>query len=371
MSQMNPFNYQGPVSPDHLIDRQEELFALQKAAANRVNIRIAAPRRYGKTSLIEAHLRDMRRAGHHALRVDFYRAATISDIAKRLLSVYERELPGSRGAMLKIGRSLGLKVGTGGISASMTQHWEHPRAIPVDEARALLIDLLDLPAQSHSRDGRLTVICFDEFQDLLIADPGIDGLFRSVIQSHEQAAAYIYAGSSPSLMRQLFSLTERPFYGQARPLDLPPLPFAETFDELKRRFLDHDLPVSEDDLEAIITLGRGHPQRTMLLAHHLFDCLDEGKASPAQAATDRALAEIDSACSATWESFNRAEKSVVVSIADGLAPTGSTTAREHAITRSSLQRALKDLTQSETHLIKPGPKIQLLDPLFEEWLRRR
>jgi len=47
-----------------------ELDALQRAAASRVNVRLAAPRRFSKSSLLEAHGAAMRAAGHRAVRVD-------------------------------------------------------------------------------------------------------------------------------------------------------------------------------------------------------------------------------------------------------------------------------------------------------------
>jgi hypothetical protein len=67
---MNPFDYQRPVEPAVLIDRRQELDALQRAAAGAVAIRLAAPRRYGKTSVLAAHIAAMREVGHRALLVE-------------------------------------------------------------------------------------------------------------------------------------------------------------------------------------------------------------------------------------------------------------------------------------------------------------
>src|SRR3712207_6216061 len=77
----NPFDYQPPVAAPRLIDRLGELDALQAAAADAVAIRLAAPRRYGKTSILDAHIAAMRAAGHRAVRVDLSRVATIVDVA--------------------------------------------------------------------------------------------------------------------------------------------------------------------------------------------------------------------------------------------------------------------------------------------------
>ena len=86
---------------------------------------------------------------------------------------------------------------------------------------------------------------FDEFQDLLVARKDLDGLFRSRIQYHGDAAAYVYAGSEPSMMRELFDTRERPLFGQADPLALGPLPPEETHADLAARYPDEGLDPGE------------------------------------------------------------------------------------------------------------------------------
>ena len=371
MVPVNPFHYQGPVEPADLIDRATELDALQRSAADRVDVRLAAPRRYGKSSLLEAHMASMRQAGHRAVRVDFYRVATVADVAARLVVAY-RALPADPTRLLdRLQRQLGLQVGPSGVTVKVG-----PRGtsapLNADQARQVLLELLDLPGRLHAADEGLTVVCFDEFQDLLTADDRLDGLFRSVIQHHGRAAAYVYAGSRPSLMRELFSHHERPFYAQARPLALPPLPAGEAIADLRAVFAAHDVDPG-DALVELVERGAGHPQRTMLLAHHLFALLDDGPppADPAAAALERALEETADVHQATWEGLDRPERAVLVALADGLGPTGQTTAREHAISRSSLQRALDRLATDEQHVVRDALGARLLDPLLAEWLRRR
>ena len=86
----NPFRYQGPVRPELLINRAEELDALQHAAANRVGVRLAAARRFGKTSLLDAHIASMRDAGHRAVRVDLSKLDSVADAAIRVARAYSQ-----------------------------------------------------------------------------------------------------------------------------------------------------------------------------------------------------------------------------------------------------------------------------------------
>ncbi|HET9593026.1 MAG TPA: hypothetical protein VFP17_08935 [Solirubrobacterales bacterium] len=368
---MNPFSYQGPIAPANLIDRGTELEALQTAAANRVAIRLAAPRRFGKSSLLEAHVAAMRHVGHRAVRVDFSKVSTVGDVSVRLAHAY-RELPAEPGRIVSRWASrLGVTAAVAGVGFTVAP--QAPR-LAADEARAALLQLLDVPRVLFERDGELTVICFDEFQDLLVADDDLDGLFRSVIQHHGQAAAYVFAGSQPSLMRALFSEYERPFYGQARPLELSTLPLDEAANDIEALLGADGLLDTDAAVDQLLAFTGGHPQRTILLAHHLYEVLDRKNdvEHPAAAAVDLALTETADALQALWDGFDRNERVVLMALSDGQAPTGSTVAGEHRIARSTLGQALDRLLADQRHVQRDDDgKPYLLDPLLAEWLRRR
>lgn len=366
---MNPFNYQSPVSPPRLIDRRGELTALQAAAADRTSTRLAAPRRFGKSSLLEAHIGAMREAGHRAARVDFSKVATVGDAATRVIRAYA-ELPDDPNRIVRRWAArLGVTISVAGVGLSVA-----PRSsrVPPDQARAALLELLDVPRALHGADGELTVVCFDEFQDLLVADDALDGLLRSVIQYHAESAAYVFAGSQPSLMHALFAEQERPFYGQARPLELPPLPIAEAARDIEELLVEEGMEPGTA-VDELLEFTGGHPQRTILLAHHLYNLLDRGESSDLAAdAIDLALEETRDALQALWDSLGRAERIVMIALSDGQAPTGTQVAEEHRIARSTLQEA-HDRLLADGRQVKRSPAggSNLLDPLMAEWLRRR
>lgn len=108
-----------------------------------------------------------------------------------------------------------------------------------------LMALLDLPLSLYQRTGRRALVIFDEFQEFLQAGDRLDALVRSRIQHHGDAASYIYAGSHPGLMRELFAKRERPLYGQARPLVLRPLSDADLADYIGQRFEESARDVGE------------------------------------------------------------------------------------------------------------------------------
>ena len=367
---MNPFDYQHPIDAPRLIDRLAELDDLQRAGGDGVAVRLAAPRRFGKTSLLDAHIATMRAAGHRAVRVDLSKVATIVDVAGRVSRAYASLPAGRERVVDRLLARLGVSIGVGGVSLQVAGSSAPPRA---EHARDVLAELLDVPRLLHEADQGLTVVCFDEFQDLLTADEHLDGLVRSVIQHHREGVAYVYAGSTPSRMRALFSDRERPFFGQARPLELPPLPAGETVADVLRLAADEGAGLDGADVRRLVAIGGGHPQRTMLLAAHLFDLVDRGEDAPdlAALALDRALAETRDVHQAVWDGLRRAERAVVTALADGEPPTGPRTAESHSIARASLQSALERLAGEEVHVTARDGRPHLVDPLFREWLRRR
>lgn len=367
---VNPFNYQGPVAPPLLIDRREELDALQAAAADRIAVRLAAPRRFGKSSLLEAHMSAMTATGLRAVRVDFSKVATLGDAAARVARAYA-ELPTDPDRIIRrwAGR-LGVTATIGGAGITVA-----PRTrLPADESRTALLEMLDVPRALYEVDGEPTIVCFDEFQDLLVADDALDGLVRSVVQRHGEVAAYVFAGSQPSLMHALFSDQERPFYGQARPLELPPLPVAEAAQDIEHLFEADGLRPGPA-VDQLLEFSGGHPQRTILLAHHLYNLLEGEESTPepaAAAALELALEETRDAHQTLWDGLSRNERVVVAALSDGQAPTGSIVADEHRIARSTLQDALERLLADQRHVRRDATgRAYLLDPFLGEWLRRR
>jgi uncharacterized protein len=369
---MNPFNYQSPVGPARLIDRRSELDELQRAAADRTAIRLAAPRRFGKTTLLDAHIDAMRAVGHRAVRVDFSRVATVADAAARVAGGYSALPQDPRRSIGRWIARLGISAGVGPVTVRMRGSSARPSP---DEARTALLEMLDVPRTLAEADSGLTVVCLDEFQDLLVADDSLDGLVRSVIQHHGKAAAYVFAGSQPSLMRALFSDQERPFYGQARPLDLPVLPIDEAAEDITSLLEADGLATRAGSaVDELLAFTAGHPQRTMLLAHHLYNVLDDDEPvdDPTLEAIERGLRESHDAHQALWDALARVERIVCLALADGQAPTGSRVATEHRVARSTLQDALERLLTDGRQVRRAqGGAPYLLDPLWAEWLRRR
>jgi hypothetical protein len=368
--QGTPFRFEGPVPPELLIDRDQELRTLGRRAGDRVGVRLVAPRRFGKTSLLLAHAAQLRATGWRTVHVDLSRVTDMTDVARRIAESYAPLDEGwTRSHLAGLLGRLGLSIGTSGAAITLG-----PRpAVPDPEAaESLVYRLLDLPQTLWARDEVPTLVVFDEFQDLLVVRQDLDGLVRSRIQYHGDAAAYVYAGSEPSMMRELFDSRERPLFGQADPLTLGRLPLDAMLAELGERFRAEQLEPGEA-LGELALFADGHPQRAMLLSYLLAERLERGEPGTAEIAArvlEDALARTQAAHQALWNQLSRSEKVVLAGVADGRAPASRALAEEHRLSRQALHGSAGRLLD-QGHLAREGGRTGVVDPLLAEWLRQR
>ena len=368
--QGTPFPFEGPVAPDLLIDRADELALLGRRAGDRVNVRLVAPRRFGKTSLLLAHAQLLRGAGWRTAHVDLSGIADTMDVSRRVAAAYgQLDIPWVRAHLAGVLGRLGVGVSASGPALTVATR---PATADADAAETALQKLLDLPRALFERDGTSTLVVFDEFQELLVARRDLDGLLRAYIQYHGDAAAYVFAGSEPSMMRELFETRERPFFGQADPLSLGPLPTDAVLDDLAARFEREGL-AADEALPQLVLFAAGHPQRTMLLAYLLADRVaagDEPTPALADAVVTDALRRTEPAHRTLWQELGASERAVLAAVADGVAPTSRALAADHRISRGALDAAAGRLAD-QGHLLRQARGALVIDPLLAEWLRRR
>lgn len=364
---LNPFRFSGPLPAEEMIDRDPEAEDLLALAAGRHSFRLVGPRRYGKTTLLRRILSAAEREGTATVLVDLQDVLSIAEIVVRIERGYDRLKGPVRRHVESFFRSwnIGLSLGGGGFTAVLQRN-------PNVDAESVLIRLLELPAAMFDRDGTTSLIAFDEIQDVL-AVPGADGKIRSVIQHQGEAATYAFAGSAPGVMQHLFADPRRPLLDQAVPRQLAPLPLDDVGDYVARRFDQSGRDVGSA-LAPLLEFTRGHPQRSMMLAHYLWERTQRGVAADERAwvaALDQASADAAPLMRAIWRALSTNERRVARALAAAPGPLHSEeTAAAVGIKRSSIGKALESLVANADVIYERG-KPRLTDPIFELWLRAR
>lgn len=364
---LNPFHFSGPLAPEQMIDRDQEAEQLLALALGGHSFRLVGPRRYGKTTLLRRVLEAAEREGAATILVDLQDVLSIAEIVVRIERAYDRLKGPVRKRVDSLLRSwnIGLALGGGGFTATLAHN-------PSVDPEAVLLRLLEMPSKLFERDGTISLIVFDEIQDVL-AVPGADGKIRSVIQHQSEAATYGFAGSAPGAVRQLFSDPERPLLEQAVPIELEPLPLAATAEYIEDRFARTGRDPGQA-LTPLLDFTRGHPQRSMMLAHYLWARTARGTVADEQiwlGALERASTDSAPLMQAIWERFTPNERRVVLALA--ALPTSlysERTATATGISRGSIGYATDSLL-AKADLIRVDEQLLPTDPMFERWLAQR
>jgi hypothetical protein len=365
----NPFEYGKPLPAGHMVDRSTELAALGDQLVNTHNSRLVGPRRYGKTTLINAALAQARDDGLVAIKVNFLGVLTLDDIANRIERAYSEQLDSKlKRWFTGVVRTLQptLTGGGGPVPASI--------AISPQPASSGLLDRLALPAKVHAKHGLRCAIAFDEFQDVLRVASNADAVIRSEIEAHAGVAGYVFSGSHIGMMRELFADRRRAFFGQATPIDLPPLAPDELGEYIADRFFHDDRDPGEA-LRLLLDLAQGHPQRALMLANKLFSATGRFRAADGDAwskALAAACYEAEPEVTQVWSDLTATGRRVLAVIADGTIALNSHAARErYGLPRTgSNQQAVRQLAD-EAHIAKADTRTgwAVVDPLLLLWLR--
>ena len=371
---MNPFRFEGPVPADSLIGRDGVVAELVRDAVERRVVSVAAPRRYGKTSVLRAAGEVLERDhGFVVAHVDLLGLSGPEDFAARFGSAWRRATAGHKRLRRAVDTVAGGLTGFGvtvlGSGLQVSREPRHP-----DAALTVVHALLDLPGDAEPP----VLVVLDEFQALHAAWPDGEGVLRSHTQSPHQAGrvAYAFAGSEPSLLAAAFADAGRAYYQQALQVEVGRLPDPVLADGIAAAF-----EASGRDpgpaLPALVALADGHPQRAMLLAHLLWDRTPLRRPADVDdweqvLATARSL--VVGEAQAIWESLTPVQRSALRrvltlgSATRGPDPYGTRPGRQSA-QKLLLRRGLIEVDPV------PGPRggtsYRLVDPMLADWIRLR
>ncbi len=364
----SPFVFDGPAPPGDVVGRAVEVAALTDRAMNGRFVLLYAPRRYGKTSLIH-------KVAHNAaetndlvvVMIDFLGVQTIEDLSNRLAVAF-RHLPKTAFANAlrkKASRhpELSAEIGFAGASVSLGRG---DRSAP-----QLFEELLRLPYDVATELDARVLMVLDEFQAVTEV-ANAEAIIRSVIQHQRDRLSYLFAGSEQSILTSMFGTQAAPLYGQAEQFRLGRLYNDELADLIEEKFEATGRAIGAA-LGPLLDTARGHPQRAMFLAHHVWEATPNG----AEADLDVWESALDDALARSQHEF--------VAVEAGLEPGQRKTARLLAwheplygaaagrldLPKGTATGAALALEKRSLAWRPFNEELELVDPLLAAWIRRR
>lgn len=370
----NPFSYGDLVADESFTDRLDELAQLKRDIENGQNVALIAPRRYGKSSLVQAALSDLIGNGLLVVEVDLMATPTKERLAGKLAKAIDSDIAPTvfkAKEHLRIFQSLRVApivtVDPGGAFSFSFSAARAPQEIDDTLER-----LLELPATVAADTGRRVVLYFDEFQEVTEIDRRLPALMRSVFQ-RQQHVSHVYAGSKRDMMHRLFTHENEPFYRSAKTMEIGVIPPALFAAFVRERFDASERGVSDDVLERLVAATRGHPYATQELAYALWEEVPHGFTANADD-LDHALRAVLHAEHAhftlVWQKTTRPQKLLLQALAQEPGRPFSVAYRDrHGLPSSShIQRAVAPLIDDELVVNEERGRYDIAEPFLREWI---
>ncbi|HVU16914.1 MAG TPA: hypothetical protein VHD32_08310 [Candidatus Didemnitutus sp.] len=360
MSPANPFFFESPSDRWSFTNRDELLPALVALLRQRGRrLLIHGRRRMGKTSLIQ---NAAGKAGRVFLYVDLSTAASLADVARRLLETAPEEEKGMLARALAIAKkhfkSFAVTAGKVVLSGDFRQA----------EGEQTLEQVLGYIDERAALDDQPWTVCLDEFQDVrTLGGDRADWKIRGIIQGHRHLN-YIFTGSDHRLVKWMTEPTAA-FFKQLQQMEVGPIDPAHLARWIDRRARTGGLPDASFGAAVVAAAGpcTGDIVR---LAKVTFDIAAKGRAAdPVAGAVDSiALVELNAEFVARWADLSVGQRSLLQAIVAGRPPTAADTLREYGIrTASTAQSALERMLEKQI-LIRENDTVQFDSPFFRRWV---
>lgn len=370
----NPFVSTGLIPDAYFCDRVEETAYLIRMLTNGSNVLLAAPRRIGKSKLIDhVFLQSEIIDNYYTIYVDLFHTTGLNGFTKTFgAAVFEQimrwddKLKLQAVATLK---SLRPKVSADELTGKLSWgiDWNH-----IAEPELSLKEIFS----ALEKADKPCIVAFDEFQQIVeYPEKGIEALIRGHVQRMTNCN-FIFCGSRRHILTEMFTQQSRPFFESVELMSLTPIA-EDKYEAFARHWMSaYGKHLDEGVVHRIYQLGEGNTaflQRTM---HHAFDHLSSGETCTVAIAMQAINDVLDAADEIYREKMNflsERQQDVLLAIAnEGHATkimSGAFIKRYNLSSSSAVQAAVKKLLE-DGWISESAGTYSLSDTIFRLWLDR-
>jgi len=369
----NPFILYGYESQEYFCDRETETAQLLRLIENGNNVALIAPRRIGKTGLIENLFHQPEVSRHYyTFLIDIYATKTTEDLIMAMGN-----------SMLSSLRPLGKKVARrftdflsslrSGISfdAVGNPSWN----VEIGDIRAPRATLDEIFQYIEAAD-KPCIVAIDEFQAVSRYPEGnAEALLRTHVQ-HCRNANFIFSGSQRSMMAEIFLSPSRPFYQSTSMMSLDCIPMDKYLLFAQKHFKAAGKVLPTEVFQSVYERFEGITWYVQRVMNELYAISVHGVPCTVEM-TDVAVGNILRASEFNYQSLlfqlPPKQKMLLVAICKAGKATALTSAdfirRWHLPSTSSVQSAIKGLVEKSFVTENLGT-YEVYDKFFALWLLR-
>ncbi|MGM9834015.1 MAG: ATP-binding protein [Candidatus Limisoma sp.] len=369
-----PFIYGELAQDDNFIDRIEDRKRLKTFLGNGINVMLISPRRWGKSSLVKATMKEMLNEDKK-VRVCFIDAFKITSESE-FYNAYATAVFNGVSSSLKKGIEVFRKY-VQALSPSIIIKSDPMNALEVDLGYKPLSksaeDILNLPEKIAEQRGLQVIVCIDEFQNLanLKEWKRIEGTLRSIWQQHRHTTYCLY-GSKRHMMLDIFNNSANPFYRFGQVLYLEKISKQYWIPYIVDTFSETGKSITREAAEKICDAVDCHSWYVQQLS--FFVWADTEKCATTETVDNALLSVIETnrpGFESDAEKLSSSQMAMLRAIANGESHLNSAevVSRYHLGGPQTITRNKKVLVEKDL-IEKRGNGFEFVDPLFRLWIIR-
>ena len=372
MQLKNPFVVVGYQSPEYFCDRENETEKIITYLENDWNLTLIAPRRMGKTGLIQHVFYKMREkdTSVRCFYMDIFPTTCMNDFVKLFAKTVLGQLDGLSKSVLK----------------KITSFFKSCRpVITSDEitgAPSITLDFINNEVESSLKEiceylvlsGKRCYIAIDEFQQITeYPEKKTEALLRSHIQFMPNVH-FVFSGSKRHIMDEMFISANRPFFQSTRILTIREIDVEQYFKFANPFFENVKSVLPKEIFEIIYNRFCGHTWYVQSVLNELYmmktKTIDNEAVSKA---INTIIEEQTSSYERLFSLLTINQRQVLKAVAKEKIVTNPSSSRfiekSSGLAASSVAAALKSLTDNE-YLYKDENGIIVYDRFMSLWLER-
>lgn len=246
-----PFVFGVPVDDTHFIGREKEISRLSNNFNFGVNTIILAPRRWGKTSLVNKVTGLFSSEKTIIVRMDIFACRSEYEFLNLFSSEVLRQTSSRIDELKELAKGFIERL-TPKISLSPDAVSEYSISLGITPKTHSPEEVLRLPQIIAERKHCEIIICIDEFQQIgeFPDSLNVQKRLRTFWQNQKNVHYCLY-GSRMHMMSNLFQKKSYPFYKFGDILNIAPIPLEEWVPYIRDRFKANGLTIEEPEIKQI------------------------------------------------------------------------------------------------------------------------
>lgn len=344
-----------------VIGRNKEIIRLQEYIKMSQHVAIIAPRRYGKTTLVNEVIRGFKDKGHLIAKVDIFKASSIREFCDLIIDATYHSIgisgfiKDAKDNVVDLMSRLNLEAYDIKLGYDLLRE---------QNENELVKKTLELPELFAKKHNKKMIMFFDEFGDLKKFGDDFIKKMRGYFQTQGEVV-YIFAGSQHSTMHNIFLNKENAFFNFASLMEIGLL------DDYAVKDFISNLEISGVDFDdngqkAVSRIANNHPFYLIKLVQEAYiDALINGNSTITDTnvvgARDKILSDNGAFFEAEWQKINiKKYKGIIFKELCGMDIAGL-----EKVSPSYKSQIIKELIQESIVNSDKKPT----DPFFAFWIR--